>query len=257
MAKLIVLGTCAGTEPMPGRHHTSFVIETGGRVYWFDAGECCSYTAHLLGVDHLKTRAVFISHPHMDHVGGLGNMLWTIRKLAGMQRTTTVDGRVDLYIPELRAWEGILQMLRYTEGGFVVPFELEAHRTGEGLLYEDENIRVTAMHNNHLANEHGESVSYSFRIETEGKTVVFSGDVRQYTEVAPLIGEGCDYLLMETGHHKVKDICDFADAQPVGKLIFVHNGRDILYERPEVGEALEAAVRCNPVISWDGMEITL
>ena len=85
--------------------------------------------------------------------------------------------------------------------------------------------------------------------------IVFSGDVRSCTEVEPLIGEGCDYLLMETGHHKVKDICDFADSKPVGQLIFVHHGRDILYERPEVGEALSTCSR-SPVISWDGMSIS-
>ena len=43
--KLIFLGTCAGTEPMPDRKHASFVLEVGATLYWFDAGEGCSYTA--------------------------------------------------------------------------------------------------------------------------------------------------------------------------------------------------------------------
>lgn len=68
--KLHFLGTCSGTEPMPDRKHTSFAIETGDRLYWFDAGEGCSYTAHLMGLDLLSLCKVVISHPHMDHVGG-------------------------------------------------------------------------------------------------------------------------------------------------------------------------------------------
>ena len=51
---------------MPNRRHTSFVIEHRGGVYWFDAGEGCAYTAHLLGVDLLAVQAIFISHVHMD-----------------------------------------------------------------------------------------------------------------------------------------------------------------------------------------------
>ena len=60
--KLHFLGTCAGTEPMPGRKHASVAVEVGDRLYWFDAGEGCSYTAHLMGLDLLKIKAVFISH---------------------------------------------------------------------------------------------------------------------------------------------------------------------------------------------------
>ena len=58
---LTFLGTCAGTEPMPDRKHTSFAIEYNGKVYWFDAGAGCSYTAHLLGIDLLSVRAMFFS----------------------------------------------------------------------------------------------------------------------------------------------------------------------------------------------------
>ena len=78
---LHVLGSCAGTEPMPGRHHTSVALEAGGRLYVLDAGEGCAYTAHLLGLDLMNLQAVFLSHTHMDHIGGLAHLLWTMRKL--------------------------------------------------------------------------------------------------------------------------------------------------------------------------------
>lgn len=257
MAKLIVLGSCAGTEPMTNRQHTSLVIEAGGSIYWFDAGEGCSRTAHLMGVDLLRVRAIFISHPHMDHIGGLANLLWTIRKLAVRTKTNVTAGRIDLFYPELRSWEGMLQMLRYTEGNFSLPFALEAMRPCDGLVYEDENIRVIGMHNGHMADsDAGEHVSYSYRIETQEKSVVFSGDLRAYTEIEPLIGKGCDYLLMETGHHSVKAICDFSDAQPVGQLIFVHHGREMLEEGAQVHDALAACTRM-PLISRDGMVLEL
>ena len=83
--KIYFLGTCAGTEPMPDRKHASVAIECGDAIYWFDAGEGCSYTAHNMGLDLLRVKKIMISHTHMDHVGGLGNLLWNIRKLSSVK----------------------------------------------------------------------------------------------------------------------------------------------------------------------------
>ena len=93
--KLTFLGSCSGTEPMPDRFHTSYVIEHGGGVYWFDAGEGCSYNAHLMGIDLLAIRSLCISHCDLDHVGGLVNLLGTIRKLEGRNDdpTRSIAGR--------------------------------------------------------------------------------------------------------------------------------------------------------------------
>ena len=59
--KLFFLGTCSGTEPMPGRHHVAWVLQLHEKLYWFDAGECCSHTAHVLGLNLQNIRAVFIT----------------------------------------------------------------------------------------------------------------------------------------------------------------------------------------------------
>ena len=81
MLKLTLLGTCSGTEPMPDIHHCSLVIEVNGVNYWFDAGESCSHTAYTSGLDLMTTKAIFISHPHIDHTGGLPNLFFCIEKL--------------------------------------------------------------------------------------------------------------------------------------------------------------------------------
>ena len=116
--KLYIFGSCSGTEPMEGRHHTSFALEVEGKIYWFDAGENCSYTAHLMGVDLLSVSNVFISHPHMDHVGGLGNLLWNIRKLSTMTKVLPRYGDITLYMPNEDTFEGIMTVLKATEGGY-------------------------------------------------------------------------------------------------------------------------------------------
>ena len=241
--KLTFLGTCSGTEPMPGRHHTSFVLEHGGSLYWFDAGAGCSYTAHLLGLDLLTVRAIFISHPHMDHVGGLGNLLWDIRKLNGRQADPArklTGQRLDAFLPDMAMWEGFMQVLGESQGQFALDCQLEATRYGDGLVFSEDDLSVTALHNLHLcqAAPGGPWRSFSLRAETEHASLVYSGDIRHISELDPLIGAGCDLLLAETGHHQVEDICTHLAQRPVGRLGFIHHGRAILAD-PE-GELLKA-----------------
>jgi hypothetical protein len=56
---------------------------------------------------------------------------------------------VELYIPEMKTWEGWLTILEQTEQHFagmnVIP-----HQVSDGVVFEDENMKVTAYHNHHL-----------------------------------------------------------------------------------------------------------
>jgi len=229
--RLHIFGTCSGTEPMPGRHHCSFAIEHDDRLYWFDAGEGCSHTAYVMGVDPRKIHTIFISHPHMDHVGGLGNLMWTIRKLDG--RYGGMEGKtVRLFMPNRSTWPAVRQVLAQTEGDFKTRFDIIEAPVSEGVLLEEDGIRVEAMHNLHLPQlADGSWRSFSFRITVGGKVVVFSGDVKNYTEIEPLL-RGADVLLAETGHHRPVKVCRELNEMGIkpASLLFIHHGRAILEE---------------------------
>jgi len=254
--KIYFLGTCAGTEPMPDRKHTSFAVECGETLYWFDAGEGCSYTAHNMGLDLLKVRKIVISHPHMDHVGGLGNLLWTIRKLMWCKKLQHLED-VDVYIPNLQVWDGLLTMLQHTEGGFKTNFQLTAHETREGVLFDDGDVRVTASHTIHMQPVDGKWQSYAFLIEAEGKRLVYSGDVKAYTELDGLIGEGCDGLIIETGHFVIDDVYAYTKNKPIGKIFFNHNGREILYGLEAAAQKVQNLFGDRAVIAYDTMSAVL
>lgn len=231
--KITFLGTCSGTEPMPGFRHVSFVIEHNDKVYWFDAGDNCSYAAHTGSIDLLKTRAVFISHTHMDHIGGLPNLLWNIRKLNTnhcANPTFAFNGKkIDVFMPHDKTFPAIMEMLKHTEGNFEIDFSINENIYDDGVIFEEDGLKVSAFHNNHLAPADGKWTSFSFLVEANGKSLVYSGDVKSIEDIEHMI-RNVDLVLMETGHHLPENICEHLAAcdSGFGKLAFVHHGRAIL-----------------------------
>ncbi len=254
MATLHFLGTASGTEPIEGLYHTSFCIEINGYYYWFDAGENCSRNAHISGIDLLKVKTVFISHTHMDHVGGLGNLLWNIRKLTTRCERLPPDKQVKIFIPNETYWNALLQMLKCSEDGFKCNFNICEENVTDGLIYEDKNIKVTAFHNHHLqGNKESGWLSYSYLIEIENKKIVFSGDIRDMYDLDEILKNGCDLLLLETGHHKLFDICSYVCTKNIREIIFVHHGREIINDRQGAKLKLKD-FSCLASIAYDGMK---
>ncbi|MBR5218286.1 MAG: MBL fold metallo-hydrolase [Clostridia bacterium] len=253
MSKIYFFGTRSGTEPMEGMHHTCIVIETGGMYYFFDAGENCTDSSHLAGVDHLKIKSIFISHPHIDHIGGLAGLIGNVHKLTTLSQRRPADRKIDLFIPNLATWEGFYTVLLNCSDNYFSEFEVKPHRIADGVIFEDDNIKVTAFHNHHIQAEEGNGwLSYSFLIEAEGKRIVFSGDVRDMYDLDNVIGDGCDIAMIETGHHKVSAVGEYAESKNIGKLIFTHHGREIINDRP-AAQAKADALTIPAVIAYDGM----
>jgi len=257
--ELKLFGCCSGIEPVPKYKHTSFAIETEGEVYWFDAGEGCSDTAHLMGVDLTRVSNIFISHTHMDHMGGLFNLLWFMFKLSGWyKKPLPNNGKIGLFIPNMEAWEGVLQMLLHTCEGCSWDTDVIASQIKNGLLYKDKNIEVTAYHNTHLeAYEDGNELSFSFKIQGDGKTVVFSGDIKELFDLDAALETPCDYLLVETGHHSIKDVCEYVNTKAVKNVIFIHHGREIIQNMEQSRLIAQEYAKCNVFFGEDGDSITL
>lgn len=252
------LGTCSGTEPMPDMHHQSWILEVNGLNYWFDAGENCAHRAHISGIDITKTAALFVSHPHIDHIGGLPNILQCMQKLTGRHKKQLIrDNKFHIYFPDLAILDAI-RLVSFAGRPNTTKFEIVEHLIDDGLIFEDKNIRVTALHNQHMKEDGTNGWhAYSFLIETEGKKIVFSGDVRYPAEILPLIREGCDLLIMETGHHDVESVMKFAIENRIKMLRLTHHGRQIIENRTyyeQMAQDLTQSADIDIKLCYDGMD---
>jgi ribonuclease BN (tRNA processing enzyme) len=257
--KIYFLGTCCGAEPIENRNHASILVECGDKNYFFDAGEGCSRTAHLLGVDLLKVKKIVISHPHMDHVGGLGNLLWNIRKLSRVKKVNPLHGDIEVYIPVLDTFDGVMKILQNSEGGYQNDYETNGIKITDGTLFTDENLKVTAFHNEHLLrnSETGDYRSFSFLIEGDNKRLVYSGDIKSQTELDDIIGDGVDALIVETGHRKILDVYEYSKNKNIGMVYFSHNGREILNAEKEADEKVKELFKGKGIICTDKMVVEL
>ena len=249
VVKIHTLGTGAGTEPMPTRQYASCIFEVNDGLYLFDAGTGSVRTAHLNGIDITRIRTIFISHAHRDHVGGLPDFFWNIRKLVCMRDLPMPE--ITVYVPETAMWDAVYPMIRL---GGTSRISITPKLIADGTVFEDGNIRVEARHNYHMQPA-GSKVytSFSFRITVGDRRFVYSGDVGCYTDMGDWLCD-CNLLMMETGHHIASEICAGLrrDGAGVREIMFVHSGREILNDRDGAKKRAEKAWGRPVTIAEDG-----
>ena len=193
--RVLMLGTGAALID-PDRNHSSILITVRGENYLFDCGHNATRSMVANGVDPTTVRAIFLSHLHFDHIADFSyHMISTW--MAGRKAPPTVVGPrdtqafVDHSLADGAYAKDIEARVQYKQrqDNFDVlrPPVIEAE---PGLVYEDDLVRVTACHVEHIPLEI--SPCFGLRLDTvDGESVVFSGDTAPCDRLIDL-AEGCD-----------------------------------------------------------------
>jgi len=190
--------------PRRGRAQSSNLLTVNGAHYVVDAGDGVARRIAQAGIDVRQIGTIFITHHHDDHTAGLGTLMsvaWD------RQRTKPIHvygpPRTEELVKAAVQYYTISAEIRIADGGRTVPIAqvFFGHDVGIGAIYQDANIKVTAVENSHFAFHKGPAAgkhkSYSYRFETPDRVIVFTGDTGSSDAVTEL-AKGADLLVTET-----------------------------------------------------------
>lgn len=252
--KMIIktLGTSHG-DPTEIRYNSSTLYEIGGSMYLIDCGEPCDALMIRSGRKPYNVRAVFITHMHDDHVSGLSAFCKEKMKYHSGCTAT-------VFLPEKEAIQpfcGYLDALHLRHTGGNVQFD---YTKPEGITYEDENIKVSAVRTNHVLHGKFPSYSYIMEIKSEGKRILHVGDLECDFSDFPKISTELEFdaCVCELTHYKFETALPIFQKCKFKKLIFSHIGNE--WHGKENEARLESL--CKPIpypchLAFDGDEFEI
>ena len=201
---IVTLGTRGGPLPTKDRAQSSNLLIVNGTLYLIDAGDGVTRRIVESGYDFRKIGKIFITHPHSDHTNGLATQLASEWEYQRREPIDVYGGGVEALVKGAIAYLTPNAEIRWAEGKKMPMADIfHGHDVESGLVYQDENVKVTAAENTHFhfpagSPPFGKYKSYSYRFETPGRVVVFTGDTGPSDAVTEL-AKGADILVTEVG----------------------------------------------------------
>jgi len=193
--RLVLLGTKGGPAIRKGGPSpTANLLVIGGYPYVIDCGLGVTRGLVEAGLALPELRCIIITHLHSDHVLELGPLIhtaWT----AGLKEKVVVYGPAGT----AAVWQGFLASLSYDiairiedEGRPDLARMVEVREYGDGAVFTDERVKVTALRVLHPP----VTDCFALRFDHGIGSVVFSADTTYFPPLAEF-ARGADILVHE------------------------------------------------------------
>jgi len=215
--RITTLGTSHGDHTYC-RFNSSVLLETGNRMYLFDAGSPVEALLIRAGKRFGNLKAVFITHMHNDHVGGLPGLLKARMKLSE-------EGHTDVLLPEPQAADALGAWLEAQHVEW--PSSLVTVRpVRSGEIFNDNIVRVNGVSTRHLRTAEDRPASFAFVVQARTKRIIYTGDLSPDFSDFPEIArrKPTDLCICEATHPDMHEAVAALQSCPIKRLIFSHVG---------------------------------
>jgi ribonuclease BN (tRNA processing enzyme) len=262
--RITIIG-CGTPTPTPEAFGSSHLIEMpSGEKLLFDCGPATTHKLAKAGVSVTDIHKVIFTHHHFDHDSDFPTFV-----LSRWDQLVPTDIPLDVYGPSptakfcramldepdgLFAHDWIARvnhpgsMVTFVDRGGVLPRAkpvLVPHEIGTGVFLETDDYKITAARAEHVQ-PYLDSLAY--RVDTDGGSVVITGDTRP-CDIVTELARGADSLMMmcwESHDHvggtdhdlatcSILGAAETAAAAGVRQLVMVHIGARL--RNPEMAEA--------------------
>jgi ribonuclease BN (tRNA processing enzyme) len=218
-----------------GRFQTCILVDGPGARVAIDFGTSSLIALAQQGIEHNSIDAIFLTHLHGDHCGGVPFLLMDAMLGAKRTRPLTIAGP-----RELRQRMGAIQEALFPGSQGMTPkFPLEWVELEPGHARDVMGVSVTAQRARHTA----ETNPTALRVELGGKVVAYTGDTEWTDDVAE-VARGADLFIAECyyyekpikWHLNYPAIAAHRETFGAKRLILTHMSKEMLAQVGNVPE---------------------